>query len=352
MDVLDNLESIKKIDVSNMFDLILNFDSQCETAISAARSCDIPREYSQVEKIIVIGMGGSAIGGDILSKLLIDEIKVPVFVNRNYHLPNFADKKTLIFATSYSGNTEETLSSYNDAKVRGCRIICVTSGGRLAENAESDRIPLIKIPGGQPPRSALGYMFLPVLIVMQDLGLTTSKTEDIRETTSILKKLKSVWGNESSDSNLAKKLAKTLYNKFPLIYSVDGCLGPVALRWKTQLNENSKILAYNNVFPELDHNEIVGWEGLDNLTKNMSVIVLRDKDDFERNSKRIAITSSIIKDKPSEITEVWTQGNSVLARMFSLIYLGDFVSFYLAILYGVDPTPVERIEVLKKKLVE
>ncbi len=352
MDVLNNSESIKKIDISNMFDLILNFDSQCKKAVSAARSCDIPNEYSQIEKIIVVGMGGSAIGGDILSKLLINETKVPIFVNRNYHLPNFADKKTLIFATSYSGNTEETLSSYNDARARSCRIICVTSGGKLAENAESDRIPLIKIPGEQPPRSALGYMFLPVLIVMQNLGLTTIKMEDINETMSILKRLKAVWGNESSDSNLAKKLAKILYNKFPLIYSVDGCLGPVALRWKTQLNENSKILAYNNVFPELDHNEIVGWEGLDSLTKSMSVIILRDKGDFERNSRRIAITSSIIKDKPSEITEVWTQGSSVLARMFSLIYLGDFVSFYLAILYGVDPTPVERIEILKKKLVE
>jgi glucose/mannose-6-phosphate isomerase len=331
----------------------LNFDSQCEEAVSAAQSCDISTdEYSQIEKIIVIGMGGSAIGGDILSKLLVNEIKVPIFVNRNYRLPNFADKKTLVFATSYSGNTEETLSSYKDAKNRGCKIICVTSGGELAKNAESDMFPIIKIPGGQPPRSALGYMFLPVLIVMQNLGLTTIKMEDIDETMSILKKFKTVWGNESSDSNPAKKLAKMLYNKLPLIYSVDGCLGPVALRWKTQLNENSKILAYNNVFPELDHNEIVGWEGLDNLTRSMSVIILRDKDDFERNSKRIAITSSIIKDKPSEITEVRTEGDSVLARMFSLIYLGDFVSFYLAVLYGVDPTPVDRIETLKKKLVE
>jgi len=352
MYVLDNLKSIKKIDASNMFDLILGLDSQCERAVSAARSCILPDKYSEVEKIIVVGMGGSAIGGDILLKLLINEIKVPIFVNRNYHLPNFADKKTLIFAASYSGNTEETLSSYNDANARGCKIICITSGGKLAEKAESDNIPLIKIPGGQSPRSALGYMFFPVLVVMQNLGLTASKTEDINETIAMLKRFKTVWGEESSDSNLAKKLAKILYNKFPLIYSVDGCLGPIALRWKTQLNENSKILAYNNVFPELDHNEIVGWEGLDKLTKDMSVIILRDKDDSERNSKRIAITSSIIKDKPSEIAEVWTQGNSILARMFSLIYLGDFVSFYLAMLYEVDPTPVERIETLKKKLVE
>jgi len=352
VDVLDNLESIKKIDVSNMFDLILNFDSQCEEAVSAAQSCDIPHEYSQIEKIIVIGMGGSAIGGDVLSKLLVGEIKVPIFTNRNYYLPNFANEKTLVFAASYSGNTEETLSSYNDAKKRGCRIICVTSGGKLAENAESDGFPFVRIPCGQPPRSALGYMFLPMLIVMQNLGLTNSKVEDIREAISIIKRFKTTWGDELSDINTAKKLAKTLYNKLPLIYSVDGCLGPVTLRWKTQFNENSKILAYNNVFSELDHNEIVGWEGLDNLTKSMSVVILRDKNDFERNSKRIAITSSIIKDKPSEITEVWTEGSSVLARMFSLIYLGDFVSFYLAILYGVDPTPVERIETLKKKLVE
>ncbi|MCK5595284.1 bifunctional phosphoglucose/phosphomannose isomerase [bacterium] len=351
MDVLDDMESMKEMDISGMFDLVLNLDSQCEKAVSAARSCILRDEYSEVEKIIVIGMGGSAIGGDILSKLLINEIKVPIFVNRNYHLPNFADKKTLVFATSYSGNTEETLSSYNDAKERGCKIICVTSGGKLAENAESDNIPLIIIPGGQSPRSALGYMFFPVLIAMQNLGLTT-KTEDINETIAMLKRFKTIWGNKSADSNLAKKLAKILYNKFPLIYSIDGCLGPVALRWKTQLNENSKILAYNNIFPELDHNEIVGWEGLDNLTKDMSVIILRDKDDSERNSKRIAITSSIIEDKPSEITEVWTQGNSILARMFSLIYLGDFVSFYLAMLYKVDPTPVDRIETLKKKLLE
>ncbi|MCK4437160.1 bifunctional phosphoglucose/phosphomannose isomerase [bacterium] len=348
---LDDLKTIKEKDKSNMLQILLDFPQQWKEAKEIAQQFSFP-QYKRISKIVVTGLGGSAIGGDLLCSYLADEIKIPVFVNRNYSLPGFVDEEALLFAVSYSGNTEETISAYQKAIERRAKVIAVTSGGKLRDLCESGGVPSIIIPSGMPPRTAIGYLFLPMLIALAETGLIEDKTREIEETNSLLVELRKGWEPSSQLSrNQAKELAQRLPGKLILIYGSDH-LEAVCLRWKTQVNENSKSLAYPVAFPELNHNEIVGWEGMEELRRKIEVIILRDKGEPDRIKSRIEITKSVIGDRPSEVKEVWSQGQSLLARMFSLIYLGDWVSFYLAILQGVDPTVIRPIDLLKKKLAE
>ena len=253
---------------------------------------------------------------------------------------------------SYSGNTEETISAYRQGVDLSAKVVVVTSGGKLRELGEAKGIPLAIVPPGMPPRTALGYLFLPLLIILEKLGLVEAKGKDIGETALLLEELSRRWAPVSPlDENQPKSLARKLFGKLPLIYGSEP-LKAVCRRWKTQINENSKSLAYPVVFPELNHNEIIGWEGMEELRQSLEIIILRDEGDQERIKKRIEITKSVLGERPGGLEEVWSEGKSLLARLFSLIYLGDWVSFYLAILYGVDPTPVESIELLKKRLAE
>ncbi len=349
---LDDLRIIKEIDKSNMLQILLDFPQQWKEAKEIAHQFSFP-QYKGLNKIVVTGLGGSAIGGDLLRASLGGEIKVPIFVNRNYSLPAFVDEGTLLFAVSYSGNTEETISAYQKAIERRAKVIAITSGGKLRDLCQSDGVPVILIPAGMPPRTAIGYLFLPMLAALAETGLIEDKTEEIEETISLLGELRKGWEPSSpSSGNQAKQLAQRLPGKLILIYGSSDHLEGVCLRWKTQINENSKSLAYTVAFPELNHNEIVGWEGMEELRSKIKVIILRDKGDQDRIKSRIEITKSVISARPNEIEEVWSQGHSTLARLFSLIYLGDWVSFYLAILQGVDPTPVKPIDLLKKRLAE
>ena len=348
---LDDLKTTREKDKSNMLQILLDFPRQWKEAWEIARQFSFP-QYKRLNKIVVTGLGGSAIGGDLLRSYLGGQIKVPIFVNRNYSLPGFVDEDTLLFAVSYSGNTEETISAYQKAIERRAKVMAITSGGKLRDLCRSDGVPPILIPPGMPPRTAIGYLFLPMLIALVETGLIEDKTKEIEETISLLEELRKGWEPSSQLSrNQAKELAQRLPGKLILIYGSDH-LEAVCLRWKTQINENSKSLAYPVAFPELNHNEIVGWEGMEELRGKIEVIILRDMGEPDRIKSRIEITKSVIGDRPSEVEEVWSQGDSILARLFSLIYLGDWVSFYLAILQGVDPTPVKPIELLKKRLAE
>ncbi|MBA7491520.1 hypothetical protein ES702_02067 [subsurface metagenome] len=349
MERLDNSDFLKRTDKSQMGKILINFPQQCEGAVKIGRDFPISGEYKDINKVLAIGMGGSAIGGDLLRSYLFKDLGIPLIVNRNYKIPHFVGQDTLIFASSYSGNTEETLSAYQEAHKRGAKIIGLTSGGKLKEYCQRDGNPVIIIPSGFPPRTALGYLFFPLIMILERLKLIRNKMEEIEETIKILTKLSRELGPREK-GNRAKRLAQELYNKVPVVYSSSEYFEPVALRWKDQFNENSKVFAIWNLFPELNHNEIVGWEILEEITKNFIIILIRDRDDFERIKVRMDITKSIIKKKVSGINEVWSEGSSLLARIFSLIYLGDFISFYLAILNGVDPTPVKMIDLLKKEL--
>ncbi len=348
---LDDLKVIKEIDKSNMLQILVGFPEQWKEAREIAQRFSFP-QYRKVNKIVVTGLVGSAIGGDLLGSYLGEEIRAPIFVNRNYGLPRFVDEDTLLFAVSYSGNTEETISAYQKAIERRAKVMAITSGGKLRDLCRTGGVPAIIIPAGMPPRTAIGYLFLPMLAALAETGLIEDKLKEIEETISLLGELKKTLEPSSRlPQNQAKELAEKLVGKLILIYGSDH-LEAVCLRWKTQINENSKSLAYTVAFPELNHNEIVGWEGMEELRSKIEVIILRDRGEPDRIKSRIEITKSVIGDRPSEVEEVWSQGDSILARLFSLIYLGDWVSFYLAILQGVDPTPVKSIDLLKRKLAE
>lgn len=343
-------ESVKRFDPTGMLSLIETFPVQVQEAVEIGKKADLgdlKKEAQNFNSLIFLGMGGSAIGGDLARAVFANELKIPMLVNREYHLPAFVNEKTLVIASSYSGNTEETIAALNEAKEKKAKILCITTGGKLAEIARANNYPLIAIPGGISPRAALGYSFFPVLVVFYRLGFIGDKSEAVEETIKLLKEMKTEL-SLATPGNPAETLARKLYDRIPLIYGSEGFRGVVASRWKGQINENSKHLAFWNAFSELNHNETVGWEN-PNLTREIHLVILRDNEDV-RMKKRIEVTSEIIRPHVHGITEVSSRGVSDIARMFSLIYFGDFVSWYLAMLNRADPTPVKVIDHLKKEL--
>ncbi len=350
---LDDLRQLKSIDKSDMLGLLTEFPKQCAKAKEIGEAFSIKRDYiAGCNKILFTGLGGSAIGADLIRTYLADEAKLPIFVNRNYTLPNFVSGDTLVVASSYSGNTEETISAYADAKRRGARLIAITSGGQLADMARADNIPLLAIPGGLPPRAALGYSFFPSLALLSKIGIASDKSGEIDSAIRLMDELgeDKIGPKAAAKDNLAKTLARRLYGKFPIIYGGQDHIDSVVIRWRGQLAENSKTLASSHVFPEMNHNEIVGWENPKKVFGDLIVLCLRDSLDHPRTKKRMDITRRIIEKDGVEYIEVESIGRSLLERIFSLIYIGDFVSFYLAALNNVDPTPVDRVTYLKKEL--
>lgn len=330
--------------------LILNFPKQSEEAVAIGNAATLKVQTKYIRQIVITGLGGSAIGGDLLRAYLADKCAVPVTVNRHYYFPDFVGKETLVIVSSYSGNTEETVSAYKDAIKRKAKIFCITSGGEVERMAKKHAHPYIKIPGGFPPRAALGYSFFPTLIALSKLGFIKNQKKDISETLMLLRNLSKKYSDHSAQDNPALNLATTLYGKLPLIYSGADKFDTVNTRWRGQINENAKTLAFGHGFPELNHNEIVGWEVLKDLMKKIHVVILRDKEDFKRIQLRMDVTKGIIGELADGITEVHSEGKSLLTRMFSLLYLADWLSFYLAMLNGVDPTPVKKIDFLKEEL--
>lgn len=351
MGILDEIKTIRKIDKSNMLDLLLGFPEQCRQAYEIGKRFSAPNNYAGFKNIVFSGLGGSAIGADLIRSYLNDEMGIPVYVSRDYTIPGFVNKDTLFLACSYSGDTEETLASYEEARKRNARIIAISSGGKLQAMASKDETPFITIPKGYPPRTALGYAFFPWLVVFSKLGFVADRTNDIEETISVMADLrdKLLRPEVKTPRNPAKVLATALKGKYAIIYAANRYFDAVITRFRGQLAENSKTLASTHVFPEMNHNETVGWENPKVLLKDFVVIILRDESEHPRVAKRIEITKGIIK-KHSKVMEVQSKGKALLSRMFYLIYTGDFISYYLAILNKRDPTPVEMVIYLKKEL--
>ncbi|MDA8226990.1 MAG: bifunctional phosphoglucose/phosphomannose isomerase [Desulfitobacterium hafniense] len=350
---LNNTVQIYQNDPGKMLEAVGRFPEQCEEAWAIARQAQVAIDAKGITSVVVTGLGGSAIGGDLLRVYVADKAELPVLVNRDYILPKFVGSQTLVIATSFSGNTEETISAYRQAVQAGARIIVITGGGKLKDLAVQDGVPVVTVPGGIQPRAATGYLFIPALVILQRLGLIPDVSREIQDLISNLKILRGQFKPEQPiNENPAKEIAGRLQNRIPVIYGVTGNTEVAATRWKGQINENSKSAAYWNVFPELNHNEIVGFEFPSGLLKQMAVVILRDQQDHTRVQKRVEITKEIIKQAAGDIIEVNSTGNSSLARTFSLTYTGDYVSVYLAALYGIDPTPVKMIDYLKNKLAD
>lgn len=334
-----------------MYNLIKSFPEQASDAVEIAKAARIRIPFSRIRNIVITGLGGSAIGGDILRSYAADQIGIPVLVNRSYTLPQFVGNDSLVVVSSYSGGTEETISAYAMARKKGAQILVISSGGKIGETAAKLHHNWIKIPGGLPPRAALGYSFFTMLTAFQNVGLLKSRPAEIKETLGLLKRL----SDEYSDYGKNPQplwLAEQLMNMLPIVYSSNERIDAVNLRWRGQISENAKTVAYGNFFPEMNHNEIVGYSTLRDILSRFVVIFLIDKGDHPRVAARFNFVKEIIRPYCSNVIEIESQGKSLLARMFSLIHLGDWTSYYLAIKKNVDPTPVTNIDVLKKSLSE
>ncbi len=335
-----------------MLGLLLDFPSQCKAAKEIAREARLALEKRDFNKIIFAGLGGSAIGADLVRSYLYFESRLSITVYREYELPASADSSTLVFIASYSGNTEETLSAYEIAKKKGASIIAISSGGKLKEWALKDNITFIEIPQGLPPRCALGYLSIIPLCILARLGLIKDVEPAISQAIRVLEDLKenSLNPKIGQKDNASKALAAKMFNKIPAIYSGSVNFDVTATRLRCQLNENSKALAWSHLFPEMNHNEIVGWQNPKKLFKDLVVIMLRDKGMHARVATRMDITRDILSKEGVSVIELWSRGDELLGRIFSLIYIGDLASYYLALLYGIDPTPVDRVTYLKNQL--
>lgn len=338
-------------DYCNFVQFIRQMPAQITNSITLTEKLSLRKLPTDFANIVFTGMGGSAIAGDLLNAYIESELTVPFLLNRNYRLPNFVNDKTLVFVCSYSGNTEETLSATRQALERNAIIVGLTSGGQLQKLAEKKGFPCIQLPEGSPPRQALGYMFFSVLHFMENLGIVKSKQSEIDETVKVLIELRERNDPQNTKThNLGKHIAQKLYKKVPIIYTASKFLYPVVIRWRNQFNENSKTLAFSNVFPELNHNEIMGCESPKELLLNFNIVLLRDKSETQTNRRRLEITRDMLRKCGLPIFEVFSEGESLLTRMFSQIYLGDWVSYYLALLYGKDPIRIDSIQHLKEAL--
>ncbi|EMR73497.1 bifunctional phosphoglucose/phosphomannose isomerase [Thermoplasmatales archaeon SCGC AB-539-N05] len=349
--MLDDLEYINKIDKSNMLGTVSAFPEQIKDAIRLVKSINVTR-ISEIANIIIVGMGGSAISGDILSSYLRDITKIPIFVNRDYSLPAWANQNTLAFFLSYSGNTEETLNSFQDAHQKKCKIIGISSGGKLQDFCQQLGVKHIRIKTGFQPRVALAYLLFPTLTVLQKTGLIKENVNpDIEEAIQITTDLRNNSKKEIvTKENVAKQLAQDIHNTVPQIYGW-GAYAPIARRWRTQFNENSKIIAREDIIPECNHNDIVGWSHNLEASKRFTCILFRDKKNETPNiSKRLNFMKNLYKQTAYGVIEIQTEGETLLARMMYLLLLGDFLSCYLAVLRKIDPTPVDIITDLKKIL--
>jgi len=350
---LDDATRFGELDPDGMLKRIGELPQQCRMAWTLAQGLELPPVYGAVRHVVILGMGGSAIGGTLLQGLVAEECAVPITVVRDYHLPTFArGPDTLVIGCSYSGNTEETLSAFGETLDRDTRLAAITTGGKLSALAQERGIPLLRFDYQSQPRAALGYSFTLLLGLFCRLGLLRDYSADLEEAIQVIE----AWQAEIAPGvptarNAAKSLASRIAGHLPVIYGA-GLLGAVANRWKTQFNENSKHWAFFEILPELNHNSVVGLGSPRSVRDQTLVLMLRSSLDHPRVQVRWEVTRELLLREGVMAETVQGRGRSPLAQMLSPLHFGDYVSFYLAMLNGVDPTPVETITFLKHRLAE
>jgi len=350
---LDDPASWSGLDEHGMLAMGEDFPRQCREGLAIGEGVELSSRYTEMPaNIVVCGMGGSAIGGDLFAKIFEEQLPVPVQVVRDYALPSFVDERTLVIACSYSGNTEEVLSAYREAVARGSRVLAVTSGGQLEQASLANRTPVAKVPGGRPPRASTGYMLMPLVALAPRMGLVPPVSGAVNETLRLLDQQADAFGHHTpAAGNHAKKLAQHLAGRFPLIYGTAPFMGPVAFRWRTQLNENSKVLAISAELPEMNHNEVVGWELGLGMVNRPAVVFLTIADEHPRIADRLLITQELLGEDADPQVEI-ALGTARLAQVMTAMYLGDMMTLYLAFLNGVDPYTITPINTLKRRLAE
>ena len=356
---LDDPGVLAATDPTDFLASVEQFPVQVEEAWKLGTEvADLP-EGEGVSAVAILGVGGSGISGDAVRGVLGARSRLPVHTLRGSDLPAWVGRNTVVFAVSYSGNTEETLHLFDQARDRGARVVVLTSGGLMEDRAASAGAALVRLPGGLQPRAALGYLTVPILVVLERLGLGPQVADELPETIDLLQRRSAEYGRSSpSRDNAAKRLALSLVGKLPWVYGSEGLAEVAAYRWKCQMNECGKIPCSSGFFPELTHNEVVGWSGLTELSRaHAALVILRHDGESPAMARRIEATLRLVRGSFAYATEVGAGGtdgssgaSSELARFFDLTYLGDFTSTYLGIASGVDPAPVEPIERLKREL--
>jgi len=347
---LDSPERFAALDPEGMLGSIADLPQQCEDAWREARSMRLPGVYSQAQEAVIVGLGGSAIGGDLLRGLLLQECSVPLTIHRDYLVPAFVDANTLVIVCSYSGNTEEALIGFDSALRKGARLVCITAGGELERQALQHGAYLCSYRYAAQPRAALGYALMFLLGVAQSLGWVKDKSADVAEAITVMRQ----WQSEIKEAvpaaqNAAKALARRLYGRVPVVYGAE-LLGAVARRWKGQFNENAKVWSMFDELPELNHNSVVGYplpQGWADLTY---VVLLASALNHPRVCLRLEITRELLQRNGFAHEVVQARGSTGLAHVLSAVHFGDYVSYYLSMLYEVDPWSIGNIEFVKKRL--
>ncbi|MBK7790754.1 MAG: bifunctional phosphoglucose/phosphomannose isomerase [Saprospiraceae bacterium] len=325
-----------------MDQLIERFPAQLTEALEIGENATIKAHTQEINKVYVAGMGGSGIGANFVAEFIVGECKLPYIIGKGYDSPAFVDKNTLYIASSYSGNTEETLSALAQVADSGAKIVCISGGGKLIALAKERAYDYIQMPGDWPsPRACLGYSLVQQLYVLYKLNIIGRTTIDqIKSSIDLIKY------DQDEIKNKAEKIAALIKGKIPVIYTSDR-MEAVAVRFRQQINENSKFLAWHHVIPEMNHNELVGWK---DVYDNIAVIYFRNKDDFRRNAVRMDINKEVISKYCDSIIEIYSKGQSLVEKSMYFVHLGDWVSWYLAELRGVDALEVNVIDHLKGEL--
>jgi len=347
---LDNPRLFKQYDADGMLDRIHEMPGQCQQAWQMALDFELPPAYAEVERVVILGMGGSAIGGDIVRSLTINQARLPIFICRDYELPAFVDGRTLVIASSYSGMTEETLSAFEQSLRTDAPKLVITTGGKLETIARSQHIPVFRFDYRAQPRAALPFSLFPILCFCHRLGFIPDMSANVVETLNVLPEMSSrINENVPLSRNQAKQLASQLYGRLPVVYGAD-FIAAVAHRWKTQLNENGKSWAFYEVFPELNHNAVAGYQFPPEVANKVTVVMLHSDLLPERLKIRYRVTAQLLDSAGVSRQQVEGEGQSQLSHIMSLVLYGDYTSYYLALLNRIDPTPVKNIEYVKEHL--
>ena len=324
-----------------MNDYINDFSSHLREAIEIANNTTLAPYTKEIRNILICGLGGSGIGGTIVSDIISSKVNIPIAATKDYSIPNFVNEHTLVIANSYSGNTEETLYALEKCQARGAEIAVITSGGKLKTIAEENKYNKIIIPGNQPPRAMFGYAFTELFFMLNHYGIIDDSFK------SDFDKAITLIDTEKADiQKQAMNLAKKMYKQTPVIYVAKGFEG-VAVRFRQQLNENSKMLGWHNVVPEMNHNELLGWR---TNVDDLAVVYFRNKCDYDRNQIRMDINKKVISKFTSNITEIWSKGDSLIENSLYHISVGDWTSWYLSEMNNVDAIEIDVIDFLKREL--
>jgi len=339
--------AVAAVDPGGMREIIASLPDQLSAGMKVGESTRVPIEEAQ--RIFIVGMGGSAIGGDVFASWIADRAKVPIQVVRDYRIPAYGRPEDLLIAVSYSGNTEETLAATTQGLKLGCRVVAITSGGTLRDLVRANDMRVLPVPTGLPPRGAFGHLF-GILSGIGGEWAIGNLTDELGQAINHLRSLRKALRPESGvRSNRAKSLALRIRSTVPVTYGA-GPFVAIARRWQTQLNENAKVLAFSSTFPEADHNELVGWVE-DARARTHRAILLRDRDEAPDLRRQLDITVSLMSRK-AKVEQVHDEGPTLVSRMLGTLFLGDYVSLYLAALRRVDPLVLKPIQTLKAKLAE